>query len=294
MQTKLLNLVETHIVPGTVDEIRLSDYVPGIFITIPSKKGMKKAIDKGLVKINGKRAYTADYIRGGETIGLYQHIAPSYPEIELNLEILFEDQHLAVLNKPPGIEVSGNKKWVLENAFTTNIKRSPQKDALPRAQAIHRLDFPTSGVLLLGKTHASVIALNRLFAERQVVKTYLAITIGGLHGSGTVSPEIDGKASLSHYQVIKKVGSERFGSLNLTRLSPHTGRKHQLRKHMASLGCPILGDATYGKEGLILKGKGLYLHASSLEFKHPVSNEPLKIIAPLPKKFLKIFPKGGA
>ncbi len=286
-----LALVETHIVPGIKDELRLSDYVPGIFITISSKKGMKKAINKGLVKINGARAFTADYIRGGETIELYQQSKINQPKIKLKLDILFEDEYLAVVNKPPGIEVSGNKKWILENALHSNIKPSFQKDALPNPQAIHRLDFPTSGVLLVGKTHSTVKTLNKLFEERKIVKTYHAITIGEMNKEGTITTNVDGKNASSEYTVLREVNSERFGSLNLTKLVPHTGRKHQLRRHMAELGNPILGDADYGKEGLILKGKGLYLHASSLEFIHPLTNEQLKINAPLPKKFLKIFPE---
>ena len=289
MKPKLI-LVESFLVPKQDKKTRLSDFVPGIFITLSSKKGMKKAIDKGLVKINGKVAYTADFIRGGETIELYQQeISKKLPVIDVELEVLFEDDYLALINKPPGIEVSGNKKWVLENALPNNLKPSSQKDALQRAQAIHRLDFPTSGVLLVGKTLQMVMILNRLFEERNVEKTYHAVCIGEMENNGVIQSDIDGKNAESIYCVLKKVPSVRFGFLNLVELLPHTGRKHQLRKHMAKLGNPILGDVTYGKEGLILKGKGLYLHASSLNFIHPVTGEQLCITAPLPKKFIKIF-----
>lgn len=289
MKTKLI-LVEYFFVPKQDKKTRLSDFVPGIFATISSKKGMKKAIDKGLVKINGERAYTADYIEGGETIELYQQeISNKLPVIDVKLEVLFEDDYLALVHKPPGIEVSGNKKWVLENAFPNLLKPSSQKDALQRPQAIHRLDFPTSGILLVGKTSQTVMALNKLFEERNVKKTYHGVCIGEMEDSGIIQSDIDGKNSKSTYHVLKKVPSVRFNFLNLVELLPLTGRKHQLRKHMAKLGNPILGDATYGKEELILKGKGLYLHASSLNFKHPFTGEQLCIAAPLPKKFTKIF-----
>ncbi len=286
-----MELLEIHKVPKEAVKSRLSDYVIGVFQTIPSRKGMKKAISKGLVKVNGKTAYSSDYIEGGETIELYQEeISKKFPTINLKLEVLFEDDFLALINKPPGIEVSGNKKWILENAFALNLKPSSQKDALPRAQAIHRLDYPTSGAILVGKTTKSVILLNKLFEERKAEKIYHAITIGEMKDWGSIESNVDGKEAITIYQKLQAVASKRFTFLNLVELSPLTGRKHQLRKHMNELGNPILGDATYGIEGMVLKGKGLYLHASSLSFAHPFNDEKIKVSAPLPKKFLKIFP----
>jgi 23S rRNA pseudouridine1911/1915/1917 synthase len=252
---------------------------------------MKKAIDKGMVRLNGRIASTADLISGGELIELFfDETARKRPTIELRLEVLFEDDFLAIINKPPGIEVSGNRKWTVENALSQNLKPSGQVDALLYPEPIHRLDYPTSGALLIGKTSSAVIELNRLFADREVEKTYMAITIGKMNASGTVDAEIDGKPSLSTFRVLRSVVSERFGWLNLVELNPKTGRRHQLRKHMAQFGNPILGDKEYGTEGLILNGKGLYLHSASLSFTHPFSKEELTVLSPLPKKFLKIFP----
>ena len=286
-----LSLVASHHVPELVDKSRLSDYTPGIFYSIPSRKGMKKAIAKGLVKVNGKTAYSSDYIKGGETIELFQEeTTKKFPTIDLKIEVLFEDGFLALVNKPPGIEVSGNKKWILENAFASNLKPSSQKDALPRAQAIHRLDYPTSGVILVGKTAQSVILLNKLFEERKTVKIYHAIAIGEMKDSGRIESNVDGKEAITIYRKLQSVASPRFTYLNLLELSPQTGRKHQLRKHMNGLGNPILGDAVYGIEGLMLKGKGLYLHASSLSFTHPFTKEKIQVSAVIPKKFQKIFP----
>ncbi len=283
--------IEVHTVPILQQKVRLSDYAGGIFTYIPSRKGMKKAIDKGMVRLNGRIASTADLISGGELIELFfDETARKRPTIELRLEVLFEDDFLAIINKPPGIEVSGNRKWTVENALSQNLKPSGQVDALLYPEPIHRLDYPTSGALLIGKTSSAVIELNRLFADREVEKTYMAITIGKMNASGTVDAEIDGKPSLSTFRVLRSVVSERFGWLNLVELNPKTGRRHQLRKHMAQLGNPILGDKEYGTEGLILNGKGLYLHSASLSFTHPFSKEELTVLSPLPKKFLKIFP----
>lgn len=270
--------------------MRLSDYAGGIFNLIPSRKGMKKAIDKGWVTIDGKPATTGDFLNGGETIELIIVETKSRPSIELKIDVLYEDDFLAVINKPAGIEISGNRKWTIENALSNSLKRSEQQDALVYPEAVHRLDYPTTGALLIGKTRSAVVALNQLFSDKQVTKIYLAIAIGEMNLSGTISTDVDGKPSRSEYTVLNSVASERFGKLNLMQLNPLTGRRHQLRKHLSSIGNPILGDRKYGMEGLILKGKGLYLHSLSLEFSHPFTNQKLIIEVPTPKKFLKLFP----
>ncbi len=282
--------IESHIVVDLQEKVRISDYAGGIFRTIPSRKGMKKAIDKGWVRINEKTASTGDYLFGGETIELSFEETIERPVIELEVGVLFEDQFLAIVNKPAGIEVSGNRKWTLENALSFNLKSSSELDVLKYPEPIHRLDYPTSGALLIGKTNTAVIELNRMFAEREIAKTYMAITIGKMPDSGIVDSEIDEKASESEFKLLQTVTSERFGYLNLVELSPKTGRRHQLRKHMAEIENPILGDREYGTEGLILSGKGLYLHSVSLSFIHPFTKEKLTVEAPLPKKFVKIFP----
>lgn len=257
---------------------------------IPSRKGMKKALDKGWVRINGKSASTGDFLSGGETIELTVSEEKTRPEIDLDLEVIFEDDFLAIINKPAGIEVSGNRKWTIENALKRNLKPSSQPDALTYPEAIHRLDYPTTGALLIGKTRKSVSELNRMFAEKDIRKTYLAVSIGEMEAEGVVDSPIDGKESVSRFKVLNSVLSERFRKLNLLELNLETGRRHQLRKHLSSIGNPILGDRDYGIDGMILKGKGLYLHSRSLHFKHPFTDEQLAVDAPIPKKFPKLFP----
>ena len=251
---------------------------------------MKKAIDKGWVTIDGKRASTGDLLCGGETLELTIESVKPRPTIDLKLEVLYEDDFLAVINKPAGLEVSGNRKWTIENGLVGNLKPSIREDALNFPEAIHRLDYPTTGALLIGKTRTSVAELNRMFSERVIEKTYLAITVGEMSDSGTITDEIDEKPSRSDYKVLDSVPSERFGKLNLVELRPHTGRRHQLRKHLASIGNPILGDQEYGKERLILKGKGLYLHSFSLSFEHPHTSQRFCVFAEIPMKFTRIFP----
>ena len=205
------------------------------------------------------------------------------------MTVLFEDEYLALIHKPAGILVSGNAFQTIANALPQNLKRSNLDDStIP--QPVHRLDYGTTGVLLVGKTASSIRTLNKLFEDKEIQKTYYAITIGKMKEmEGIISSEIDEKEAQSNYKVIESVISPRFEFLNLVKLEPKTGRRHQLRIHLASIGNPILGDREYGIENLILNGKGIYLHAHSLEFLHPFTNETIFIEDELPKKFLKII-----
>ena len=106
---------------------------------------------------------------------------------------------------------------------------------------------------------------------------------------GKLETTIKGKAAISHYKVLQEIPSPKFDQLNLVELSPETGRRHQLRIHMSELGTPILGDKTYGIEGKVMQGKGLYLHALSLSFDHPITKEKIEATTPLPAKFEKLM-----
>ena len=282
-------LLESIQVPQLEKAVRLSDLSSEYFRTINSRKAFKNTIKKGLVHINGSIGFTADFIYGGEEITVYEsEIQPIKPSIELKIEVLYEDDYLAIVNKPAGIVVSGNKKWTLENALPGNLTLSSQSDAIA-PEPIHRLDYPTSGVLLIGKTRSIIISLNKLFEERSIQKIYYAICIGEMKDQGIIEIDVDEKVSKTEFEVLERVNSPKYNFLNLVELKPHSGRRHQLRKHLSAIGNPVLGDLLYGKEGLILKGKGLYLHALSLEFEHPITNDNIRVEAPLPKKYKKIF-----
>jgi len=249
-------LIETHLVPQQEKIIRLQEYAVGIFKTLPSKS---------------------------------ENTTP-LKQLEFSLDVLFEDDYLAVIYKPAGILVSGNSFVTIDNALTQNLQKSSQFDAI-RPRPVHRLDYPTSGILLVGKTRTSITALNKLFEHKEVQKTYLAITVGKMKSKGVIDTSIDNKEALTEFNILKTVPSKRFNYLNLVMLKPKTGRKHQLRIHLAAIGNQILGDQGYGKDELKLKGKGLYLHASSLSFTHPFTKEPIYIKGKTPKKFLNIFPE---
>ena len=285
-----MQLVETHIAQKLENPIRFQEYGVGIFDTNPTKSGIKKAIKKGLIFIDENLATTSKYISGGEKIELYQSEKSStFERLKLDLEVLFEDAYLAIIYKPTGVLVSGNKFVTIANGLAQNLKKSNQFDAV-KPQPIHRLDYPTSGLLLIGKTSNSITTLGKLFKEKKIQKTYFAVTIDKMKNKGSISSSIDNRESLTDYEVLESVKSERFKFLNLVKLSPKTGRKHQLRIHLLSIGNPILGDKEHYLENKILNGKGLYLHAASLDFTHPFTREKLTISKELPKKFTKIFP----
>ncbi|GMN11213.1 RluA family pseudouridine synthase [Croceitalea sp. MTPC9] len=256
---------------------------------LPTKSALKKALKKGYITVNAKVASTATLVSGGEEIVL------SIPEktnpkkkLVFLLTVLYEDEYLAAIYKPAGILVSGNHFKTIAAALPQNLKPSTLADVIT-PQPVHRLDYATTGILLVGKTSSAIRALNKLFEDKAITKTYYAVAIGELPPSGEITSAIDGKQAQSNYTVEQTVPSERFGCLNLVKLAPKTGRRHQLRKHLLSIGSPILGDTTYGLEHLILKGKGLYLHAHSLEFIHPFTKKELHLKAKLPEKFTRIF-----
>jgi len=282
--------IEEHIAVPQEKPVRLSDYIPGIFQAVSTRKGMKKAIARGLVKVNGQVAFTSKYINGGETIELYKaEKDTTIPEVNIDMEVLYEDAYLAVINKPAGIVVSGNQLKTIANALPTTLQESTEPDALDRPQPAHRLDYPTSGVLLVGKTAGTLTALNRLFEAKTIEKTYLAITVGAMKAEGTINTELKGKKAETTYKVLREIPSPKYKILNYVELKPTTGRRHQLRIHMAELGHPIMGDQTYGLNGTQAQGKGVYLHASAIKFKHPITSEVVDIQAALPSKFERLL-----
>lgn len=291
LQKKLIiDQLEIHIIPKITSPIRLQEYGVGIFSSVRTKSALKKVIKKGLVKVNDKTATTATIIKGGEHISLYvEEKKSSDKKLIFPLKVLYEDEYLAVIHKPAGVLVSGNSFITIANALSQNLKPSTLADAT-KPQPVHRLDFATTGVLLVGKTSSSIRSLNKLFEDNKVDKNYYAITIGRMQlQEDEITLDIDSKNSKSNYRVIESVDSIRFDKLNLVLLQPQTGRRHQLRKHLSSIGNPILGDKEYGFEKLILNGKGLYLHAYSISFIHPYTQNRVCVKDELPEKFTKII-----
>jgi len=276
--------LETHIAKKQKEPIRIQEYAVGIFKTTTTRSAVKKAIKKNLIFVNNSPTTTAKIIVGGEKITLFAPEERTTKPLKLKLSVIFEDNYLAVIEKPAGILVSGNTFKTIDNALEQNINKSNQPDAV-KPRPVHRLDYPTTGLLLIGKTSSSIQLLNQLFEHKKIKKIYHAITIGKMNSDGFILSNVNRKEAKSSYKTIHTVKSDRFEFLNLVELSPKTGRRHQLRVHLLSIENPILGDQEYGIEPLVLKGKGLYLHASQLDFTHPFTKEKLALTSALPKKF---------
>ena len=243
-----MRLLETNIAKEQKIQIRIQEYAVGIFNTVTTRSAIKKAIKKKLILVDNIPATTAKIITGGEKITLFSSEEKlTTKPLKLKLSVVFEDDYLAVIEKPPGILVSGNTFKTIDNALEQNINKSNQRDAV-KPRPVHRLDFPTTGLLLIGKTSSIIQLLNQLFEHKKIKKVYHAITIGKMNSDGFILSNVNQKEAKSSYKTTHTVKSDRFEFLNLVELSPKTGRRHQLRVHLLSIGNPILGDQKYGIE----------------------------------------------
>ena len=154
---------------------------------------------------------------------------------------------------------------------------------------MHRLDNQTSGLLIIAKTAKVIVALGDMFKDNQIHKTYHAIVCGQLNGVGVINSPIDGLESESSYETIKIVSSLKNQFVSLVKVSPKTGRTHQIRKHMQSIGHPIMGDKLYGEAKNVLTGKGLFLTSTGISFIHPITNKQLVLAIDLPNKFSSLL-----
>jgi len=284
-----MQVIEKHIVSSDKLPSRLLDFCLKSIKTITTRAGIKKAIKRGLIKVDGNEMPGGIWLSEGQIVELLESETSSHKVFEMHLDVVFEDEHLAVINKPAGIEVSGNKFKTIQNALVFNLKASEATDKLQRPVPVHRLDFPTSGLLVCAKTHSAVVALGRLFETKKISKTYHAIVNGKLEGLGEIKTPLEGKQALTKFKSLKTISSLKAGYLTLLELQPATGRTHQLRKHLASIGNPIVGDAVYTGDKPLLKGKGLLLAATKIVFEHPLSGELIEVEIPIPHKFSSLL-----
>ena len=183
-------ILHTHIVPENIKDIRLSDYAIGVFPQIPSRKGLKKAIKNGQVYINGSKANTGNWITTGQKIDLIA-LDKKPPKIyQLTLPIIYEDDQLAIIKKTAGIVVSGNQFHTIQNALLFNLAPSKAIDAFQLPRPVHRLDYATSGLLLIAKTTSASIYLSKQFKNKTIQKRYQAVIIGPVSYTHLTLPTI--------------------------------------------------------------------------------------------------------
>lgn len=214
-----------------------------------------------------------------------------------NLQILFEDNHIIVINKRVGDIVQGDRTGdkPLSDVVKEYIKEKYNKPGKVFLGVVHRLDRPTSGVVIFAKTSKSLERLNKMLREKKIDKTYWAIVKNKLplekdtlihylkknpknNKSSAFKKETEGcKKAVLHYKTIKELNTYFLLEIDL-----ETGRHHQIRCQLANIGCPIKGDLKYGFERSNKNG-GIHLHARKIEFIHPVSKETILIEAPTPK-----------
>ncbi len=274
-----------HTVPDDAPKMRLDQYASTVFPRLPSRASARKAAHRGEVLLNGEPAESSRWITAGDVLELLEGQPPTPRQHGLAVAVAYEDDLLAVVDKPPGIHVSGNRSRTLEGALPGKLSPSAQPDALPFPRAAHRLDRRTGGLVVVAKTSRCLMKLGHLFQQRQVHKRYRALVVGRLEGEGTVELEVDDRAAVTRWQAVEHTRCLKCDWLTTVDLWPSTGRMHQLRKHMASLGCPVLGDDLYGIEGQILWSKGLYLRALELRFDHPLADGEVHTMLEEPAKF---------
>lgn len=274
------------------ESVRLSDINLDLIPNVLSKSQWKKMIKKSVVFCNDSVGTTSLWINTGDEIEVKwvlvnEQTSKVFP---LKLEVVYEDDYLAVVNKPPGLPISGNVFKSLQNALPYNLTVSKAMGVGDQFKTCHRLDYSTSGLVLIAKTMACRQQLGVYFEEKTIEKSYYAILQGTLEEKeGIWEQDVNEKPALSTYKVIKEVPSLKNKNLSLVELSPKTGRTHQLRIHSASNGNCIIGDKKYGDQNDMLKGKGLFLTAYQLKFIHPITKKNIEVSIPLPNKFQKLL-----
>jgi 23S rRNA pseudouridine1911/1915/1917 synthase len=309
-----------------------------------SRSRVQLLMEQGDVLVNGLREKASLKLRGGERIDITGEPRPAPLKAmaeDISLDVIYEDADLAVVNKPAGMMVhagsgqneDARNRGTLVNALLYRFKKLSATGGELRPGIVHRLDKDTSGLIVVAKNDRAHAALAEMFSSRQIKKTYIALVQGAVErAKGTINASVgrdpvrrtrmtakplgDARAAVSHYEVVRRL-TNRFGKFTLVRVRIETGRTHQIRVHMASIGHPVVGDTLYGGAGQLtdqaasqaatskaarrkaeperLKLGRNFLHAASLEFPHPRTGKLLQLEAPLPvelETFLRRLEEG--
>lgn len=274
----------THTIPiGLTERQRLSKYVIGRFPFLETGSAVKKAIKKREIYINGRVGTSGDWLNEGDILE-YKTSFVKPATIDPIINVVFEDEHLLVINKPPGLLSSGETSRSLQNV----LKSYPSSDAdgaLFYPYLIHRLDRQTCGLIIAARTIDARRKLGAMVEQHEITKEYSLVVQGYLENEIQFLTEpIDEKEANTEILTIRRLETKDTSSYIRVRL--HTGRTHQIRRHMLNIGCPVIGDDIYNKDGLSF-GRGLFLMADHLEFIHPIKDERILLDVNLHDKFLK-------
>lgn len=266
-----------------------------------SRSRLQDWIKSGRVLVNEAPARASRVLREGDTVNVEPaELTPLRAEPEaIPLRVLYEDADIVAIDKPAGMVVhagAGVHSGTLVNALLGRFQSLSALGGEMRPGIVHRLDRFTSGVILVAKNDAAHRALAALFAGREVEKTYLALVHGEVkadrariekpiardprHRTRMTARLADGRAAWSEYQVL-----QRFAGFTFLEVRIGTGRTHQIRVHLASIGHPVAGDRLYGapaKGVAPLPGERFFLHAHRIRFQHPFTGQAVEIVSPLP------------
>lgn len=297
---KELDLDNEYFIYDGNEEIRLDKYLATV-LEEASRSFVQNLIKNNHVLVNDKNEKASFILKKGDRIYVEIPDAVSdeiIPE-DIPLDIYYEDSDVIVVNKPSGMVVHpavGNTHGTLVNALKFHCKDLSSINGVIRAGIVHRIDKDTSGLLVSCKNDFSHQSLSKQFFDKTVKRKYYAIVIGEInHNLGKIDAPIGrdklnrqkmavvdgGKKAITHFKVL-----ERFKGYTLIELNLETGRTHQIRVHMKYIGYPLLGDPLYGPKK-VEGDYGQYLHAKTLGFIHPRTNELLEFDSPLPDYFLQ-------
>ncbi len=315
MEEKSLEII----VPEGKEKERLDKFLANQMPSVTRAK-LKRLVDEDRVTIDGHPTKAGHTIRPGEVVRVSfptRHESEILPE-DIPLDIIYEDDFLLVVNKPPGMVVHpafGNMSGTLVNALLAHCQELSGVGGDKRPGLVHRLDKDTSGLLVVAKDDVTHVGLAKQLSAHKIEREYRAIVWGHLkqkssriEASLARSPKDrtqmmihpDGKHAATNYEVLEEHAITSYLKLNL-----ETGRTHQIRVHLASLGHPVFSDATYGGRGKQLAGrnkirsqfitrllhefKRQMLHARTLVFVHPITQKLMRFDAPIPQDMVKLL-----
>ncbi|MEX1549709.1 RluA family pseudouridine synthase [Enterococcus sp. C50] len=283
---------------------RIDKVLTGLFPDY-SRSQIQLWLKEGVVAVNGQPVKANYKVKAKDEL-FVEIPKPETLDViaeDIPLTIVYEDEDVAVINKPQGMVVhpsAGHSHGTLVNALMYHVKDLSSINGVIRPGIVHRIDKDTSGLLMVAKNDQAHESLAKQLKDKTSLRKYVALVHGEIsHDKGTINAPIgrskvnrkmqsvreDGKSAVTHFTVL-----ERFEGFTLVELKLETGRTHQIRVHMQYIGFPLAGDPVYGPKKT-LPGNGQFLHAQMLGFTHPVTGQEMVFEAPLPEVFEKTLEK---